>query len=291
MVSIMHRNAKKIILFVIALELLTGVLQIAIIPHQQPIDYNISLRSFEPTALEPLPEYTFHLKFRDSVVGNIWIDAPIIMSIYEKLNSSTGELDRYMLAFSLENTINSNPPLSLRALGIGIDEICRYPYVHAELGESFDYWENATPDFIMYRPYAFLTPSHSEEIGGGAAWPYMMQGAVTFGQYLFLDGIKLYFEDNITIDCTPHQLLLWAEFQWNGTDWSTSTGIWDTMSKDTFIDSSVTNLIVWFPLNWLQTILLVGVVSIIVVIIYVKRHALRAMIHGAHRESLESNLK
>ena len=63
------------------------------------------------------------------------------------------------------------------------------------------------------------------------------------------------------------------------------------MSKDTFIDSSVANLIVWFPLNWLQTILLVGVVSIIVVIIYIKRHALRAMIHGAHRESLESNLK
>lgn len=119
--------------------------------------------------------------------------------------------------------------------------------------------------------------------------PVDMQGAVRFGQYLYLHDIRLYFQNNVTADCSPNDLLLWTEFQWNGTTWTNSSEIWSSMYKQTVIGSQVADLSVVYPLNTAQVTMIIAVPSIIALIVIWKHKALHAMLHQKSSIGLESS--
>lgn len=242
-------------------------------PHHLNMGPVIESQSVSP---DPLPRHVFYLSLRDSMIGLTWISGSITMEVRRELNSSTGELRGYQHGFTIEPINAVQPPLSLEILGIGVDEIRRYPYVYLNSTCSVDFWKDREAQFIMYRSWPFWNTRYWAAFWQGGAWPEQMSGNVTFGQYIYLDGIRLYFENGIVMDSSPSHLLLWAEFRWNGSDWATSSGVWDSMNRDDFIDETAASLTVSFPAAWTNIIILTSIVSvtIVLVIMYRKRRAL-----------------
>ncbi|TFG09473.1 hypothetical protein EU538_04910 [Candidatus Thorarchaeota archaeon] len=178
------------------------------------------------------------------MIGNAWLDLPITMRIERTLNSSTGETMFYGQTCSFEDITKTNPGLFLEPLSTSGNETAWYPYLFVDDMRIHDWWQAESPaiwaDILLggwMGDREYVTPAD-------------MEGPVTFGQYLYLGGLRLRFKNNTTVDCSPTQVLLWSEFRWNGTEWSTSSGTWDSMSKNRFLGESAASLIVQFPVDW-----------------------------------------
>jgi hypothetical protein len=248
-----------------------------------------SERSFGPASLYPLPTVDLHLKVKDSVLGEMWIDAPITMDVIEHHDPYTGELDMYMTGFRFDWITAFNPLLAPGLLGIGIDTYNCYWYSYNSTGKVHDEWEEGHPSWIGYRKRPFWTTTAGEGYYDESALPGAMQGPVRFGEYLLLHNIRLYFQGNVSVLCSPDSLLLWADFQWNGTNWTISSQIWDSLSKQTVLGSRNATLSVVYPLDPVKTIVVIAVPSIVALIAYRKRDALRARMHRKRSIGLEGS--
>jgi hypothetical protein len=246
-------------------------------------------RSTGPASLDPLPTVDFHLKIKDSVLGETWIDAPITMNVEEHHDPLTGLLDQYMTGYTLDPIVASNPLLAPGLLGIGFDWYGCYWYVYNSSGRVHDEWEDGHPSWSGYRKFAWWTTTGGEGIYSGSALPDEMQTGVRFGEYLWLHDIHLYFQNNVSVLCSPDSLLLWADFQWNGTSWTISSQIWDSLSKQTDIGFRNTTLSVAYPLDPAKTLVVIAVPSLVALIAYRKRDTLRARFHRKSSIRLEGS--
>ena len=246
-------------------------------------------RSYGTASLLPLPTFDFHLYFKDSLLGETWIDAPITMNVVEHHDPYTGELDMYMTGFMFDWTTAFNPFLAPGLLGIGIDMYGCYWYSYNSTGKVRDEWKDGSPSWIGFRKWPFWATRGGEGTYAESALPDAMQGAVRFGEYLWLNNIRLYFQNNVTVECSPNSLLLWADFQWNGTNWTVTSQIWDSLSKQTDLGSRNATLSVAYPLDPAKTIIIIAVPSLVALIAYRKRDALRARMHRRRSIGLEGS--
>ena len=246
-------------------------------------------RNIGPASLEPLPTFDFHLYFKDSLIGETWIDAPITMNVVEHHDPLTGELDMYMTGYTFDYLVASNPPLAPGLLGIGFDWYGCYWYSYNSSGKVFDEWEDGNPSWSGYRKWPSWTATRSEGMYSESVLPDVMQGAVRFGEYLWIHDIHLYFQNNVSVLCSPDSLLLWADFQWNGTSWTVTSQIWDSLSKQTDIGLRNASLSVAYPLDPVKTIIIVAVPSLVALVAYWKRDALRARMHRKRSIGLEGS--
>lgn len=241
------------------------------------------------SSVEPLPAFDFHLHFKDSVIGVTWIDAPITMSVTERHNISTGAVDLYLTGYKFDYIAASDPLLAPGLLGIGFDWYACYWYSYNSSGKVYDEWEDGNPAYSSNGKGQFWTTTGSDEIDMGSAFPAAMQGAVRFGEYLWLHDIRLYFQGNVSVLCSPDSLLLWADFQWNTTNWTVSSQIWDSLNKQTVLGSRNATLSVGYPVDPAKTTIIIAVPSILAVMAYWKRDTLRARVHRKSSIGLEGS--
>ncbi len=250
---------------------------------------NTPERSFGPASLGPLPTFDFHLYFKDSVLGETWIDAPLTMNVEEHHDPLTGELDLYMTGYTFDYLAAFNPLLAPRLLGIGFDWYGCYWYSYNSSGKVYNQWQDGHPTWSGYRKWPCWTTTGGEGTYSGSAFPDSMQGPVRFGEYLSLHNIRLYFQGNVSVLCSPNSIVLWAEFQWNTIDWTISSQIWDSMSNQTVLGSRTATLSVEYPLDPAKTIIIIAVPSIVALIVYRKRDVLRARFHRESSIGLEGS--
>ena len=284
MLPVYNRRLRWVGLVVVAIILVVSSLQCAAPERQDPVAGSTTLsnapeRSFGPVPLEPLPMIEFHLRFNDSVVGEMWIDAPIIMKVVEDRSASTGNLLGYMISYSFEYITAFNPLLAPGLLGVGVDWYSYYPYFYNSSGKVYDYWEAGHFEEAGNREWPFWTTTSGEGSDLGDVKPSQLDNGSRYGEYLWLHNIRLYFQDNATVLCSPNDLLLWAEFQWTGANWTISSQIWGSLSKQTIIGFQAANLTVVYPLDPAKTIIIIAVPSLVALIAYTKRNALRGRFH------------
>jgi hypothetical protein len=246
-------------------------------------------RNIGPASLGPLPTFDFHLYFKDSVLGETWIDAPLTMNVEEHRDPYTGDLLGYMIGYTFDYIAAFNPLLAPGLLGIGVDWFLYYPYFYNSSGKVYDFWERGQFEEAGRREWPFWGTTGGEGGYLGDVRPSELDNGSRWGQYIWLHDIRLYFQGNVSVLCSPNSLLLWAEFQWNGTSWTVASQIWGSLSKQTDIGSRNATLSVAYPLDPVKTTIIIAVPSLVALIAYRKRDVLRATFHRKSSIGLEGS--
>jgi hypothetical protein len=175
------------------------------------------------------------------------IECPVRIS----LMTFAGSPELLFVGFDfLPLTIVANPIVDA-PVGLAIERIFSYPYSYINGTRQSDWWVTGIPQYEMYRPYKFWTPTGGEGSSVGEAWLDDLPSPVTIGEYLWLDGIHVCLSSGQNSSCTPSRLLLWTEFRWNLTAWSVQTTIWDSLYKAEVLGDTAVSLEASIPVGFL----------------------------------------
>ncbi|MDF1538657.1 MAG: hypothetical protein P1Q69_07125 [Candidatus Thorarchaeota archaeon] len=147
-------------------------------------------------------------------------------------------------------------------VGLAVDKIFSYPYAYVNGTMNYDYWTDDIPEYEMYRPDMFWTSVGSQGNWLGAVFLDNLTKPLTIGEYLWLDGIKIYLSNGVQSVCNPSSLLLWTEFCWNLTSWTAQTTIWDSLQTTEILGNTTAILEAGISLNPLGYVLIASIFGI-----------------------------
>ena len=207
-------------------------------------------------------------------INMLLVGGPLGNNINATITVGFSLSDNYSLGFQQEFLGINTGPATVKAVGLGYDEMREYPFFYTSSGELFDYTLTPYPSWTSRRHYAAWTALNTIELYLGPISEDNITNALYCGDIIEFENLTIYFEDGSSFVCGPRLITLKANFSKSVEMWETQVTIQTSDDQGVTIEENLVEIDLRFyePLSPGLPIIgvAVGVTALIGLLLYRK---------------------